>query len=222
MRTLTVMSPDAAADLLARIRGLDFVDGRATAAGAAKHVKSNTQARRSGEGFDQIQAEVLELLAGDARLRDVAFPRQFARILVNRYGVGDTYGMHVDGAFDGSPLGTMTRTDLSYTLFLTPLDEYSGGELQIATPQGMKAFREVPGSMVVYPTAYLHQVTPVKEGERISIVGWIESWVPDAHYRELLTKLRGVQGSIDSGTMNALVKLQLGEVVQDLIRHGSR
>ena len=220
MTVLTVLDAEEAAALLARVRSLDFVDGRATARGGAKDRKANTQARQSGAEFEQVQADVVRLLSTDPRVRDVAFPRTVSSVLVNRYGPGDSYGLHVDRAVLSNGAQPM-RTDLSFTLFLTPLEDYEGGELQIAAPHGMRAHRLQPGSIVIYPTHYLHQVTPVTSGERISIVGWIESWIPDPHYREVMTKLRAIQGSVDSAPVSAMVRLQLGEVVEDLIRYGA-
>jgi PKHD-type hydroxylase len=44
-------------------------------------------------------------------------------------------------------------------------------------------------SMVCYPTGQLHRVMPVTRGERLVVVGWIQSYVRDGAAREVLRDL---------------------------------
>ncbi|MFM6973438.1 MAG: 2OG-Fe(II) oxygenase, partial [Alphaproteobacteria bacterium] len=67
------------------------------------------------------------------------------------------------------------RSDLSFTVWLTPPDDYSGGALVLETPSGEEAFRLPAGHALVYPSTLLHRVEPVTAGERLVAVGWIES-----------------------------------------------
>lgn len=221
MHALPLMPVHAALALRDRALALEFAEGSATARGPAKEVKSNLQARRSDPGYAAIADEVRNALADDARVRDLAFPKRISRPLVNRYEAGGAYGLHVDSALMGGVTDPI-RTDLSFTLFLTPPDEYEGGDLQVQGESGMRTFREEPGTVVIYPTHALHQVTAVTAGSRVSVVGWIESWVADPVYRALMTKLRQVQGAVDEGTVTAVTRLVLAEVTEGLLRHGSR
>jgi PKHD-type hydroxylase len=221
VHTIPLLAPAAASDLLAQAQRLEYVDGKASARGASKDVKANLQARRSGEEFEALAAAVLTALSSDGRVRDVAFPRRLSRPLVNRYEGGGTYGLHVDSAFMGG-VDEPLRTDLSYTLFLTPPDDYEGGVLQVAGESGMREVKAAPGTLVIYPTYALHQVTPVTSGSRVSIVGWIESWLPDPTYRALMTKVRQVQSALEDEKTSAMSRLLMTEVAEGLLRYGSR
>jgi len=163
--------------------GLDFVDGRATAGRFARDVKRNEQAEASPE-CDAIVKTVAEALWRNRLFKAAARPRQFVRMLVSRYAPGMEYGLHVDDAImDGQ------RTDLSFTLFLSPSDSYAGGGLVIEDALEARTIRLEAGEMVVYPSNTLHRVDPVTEGERLAIVGWVTSWVRDPQRREVLFDL---------------------------------
>src|SRR5690606_30111090 len=94
------------------------------------------------------------------------------------------YGEHVD-----EPIMDGARTDISFTLFLSPPETYDGGELIIASPAGEDAVKLPAGSVIVYPSTTLHRVAPVTRGERLAAVGWVRSFIRDAAQRELLFEL---------------------------------
>ena len=58
---------------------------------------------------------------------------------------------------------------LSFTVQLSDPAEYEGGELQI----GLQNMTRTRGSAVVFPSYQLHRVSPVTEGRRASLVGWV-------------------------------------------------
>ena len=95
------------------------------------------------------------------------------------------YGSHVDAAH--SPLG---RRDYSFTLFLNDPSEYEGGELILNIPPEQKSIKLEAGSIVIYPTKYLHEVREVIKGERLVSVGWIESYIKKDEEREMLGYIR--------------------------------
>lgn len=99
------------------------------------------------------------------------------------------YGRHVDDALMGSPL---VRADLSYTIFLSALEDYDGGELVIEDSQGEQSFKLEAGSMVLYPATYLHRVETVTRGHRWVAAGWIQSVCRGPIERELLFDLHRV------------------------------
>jgi PKHD-type hydroxylase len=77
------------------------------------------------------------------------------------------YGKHIDSMFNG------TVRKLSFVLQLSDPKDYEGGELRIHlndTPDVMKKER---GTVVAFPSPTLHEVTPITEGRRYSLVGWI-------------------------------------------------
>ncbi|RIA55046.1 Fe2+-dependent dioxygenase [Dichotomicrobium thermohalophilum] len=162
---------------------LDFQDGRATAGKYAKPVKHNEQAAAS-PALDAITEKVKTTLTKNRLFKAAARPRRFVRLLVSRYSPGMEYGLHVDDAImDGQ------RTDLSFTLFLSPSDAYSGGGLVIDDPLEARTIRLEAGEMVLYPSNTLHRVEPVTQGERLAVVGWVASWVRDPQRREILFDL---------------------------------
>ncbi len=86
--------------------------------------------------------------------------------------------MHTDDAFsDGF------RADLSFTVLLQ--DAERGGDLHVA---GRTVVMQ-EGDVFLYPSTTAHGVSVVEEGERIVLVGWVESMVRDHGRRALLATL---------------------------------
>jgi Uncharacterized iron-regulated protein len=81
------------------------------------------------------------------------------------------------------------RTDLSATLFLTPPEDYDGGELVVEDTYGVQRVKLAAGSLVLYPASSLHHVTPVTRGCRISSFLWVQSMVREDAARTLLFDL---------------------------------
>ena len=71
-------------------------------------------------------------------------------------------------------------------MFLTDPAEYDGGELTLQSPYGEQRIKLAPGSLFLYPSTMLHLVSPVTRGERVAVVGWVESIVRDESKREIL------------------------------------
>ena len=162
---------------------LPYEDGRRTAGRYAREVKHNEQAAASPER-DALLEKVRDALIRNEVFQAAARPRKFARMLVSRYRPGMEYGFHVD-----DPIIAGSRTDLSFTLFLSDPGAYEGGGLLIDDVIDERVIRLDPGDMVLYPTSALHQVEPVTRGERVAVVGWVTSWVRDAARREVLFDL---------------------------------
>ena len=94
------------------------------------------------------------------------------------------YGRHIDNPFMSSG-----RADLSFTIFLSDKDTYSGGELLIENLNSENKFKLLPGEMIIYPSTYLHSVNEVIRGERLAFIGWIESYIKSIEEREYLFDL---------------------------------
>lgn len=62
---------------------------------------------------------------------------------------------------------------LSLVLQLTDPSEYEGGNLQIMTAGNPINVRKQRGLIVIFPSFIVHQVTPVTQGSRQSLVTWI-------------------------------------------------
>lgn len=179
-----VLPPEAVASLAAALAAEDqsFQPGSATAGWHARQVKNNEQA--SGAAAAKAITEVEKALLASPVFKAAARPKQLVGLLVSRYRPGMEYGLHVDDAMMQG-----VRTDLSFTLFLSPPEAYGGGELVIEGNDAENAIKLQPGSAVVYPTTSLHRVAPVTSGERLVVVGWVRSLIRRADQREVLFDL---------------------------------
>jgi len=107
--------------------------------------------------------------------------------MINRYAAGMCYGPHYDSPVFHAPNGRQVRGDLSVTLFLSEPLDYEGGELVDALSG--RRVKVGAGSLVLYPTGGLHEVTPVTSGTRHAVIFWVQSMVRDHEQRALLTAL---------------------------------
>lgn len=78
----------------------------------------------------------------------------------------DHYTWHTD-----SIEGDSVRK-LSFTIQLTDPTEYDGGDLEFMPAVTDKKIRE-QGTMTIFPSYMVHRVSPVTQGVRYTIVGWI-------------------------------------------------
>ena len=76
------------------------------------------------------------------------------------------YGWHQD-------YGAGISRKMSMTVQLADPSEYEGGNLQIMTSDEPVNVRKQRGLIAVFPSYVLHQVTPVTQGSRQSLVAWV-------------------------------------------------
>lgn len=103
---------------------------------------------------------------------------------------GGFYTWHTDAGPNPQPCGRIRK--LSFSIQLSDVDDYNGGNFQYLTPNDQfnamgdklnidlqNAVNTVPfsgksiGSMIIFPSFLYHQVTPVVTGTRKSMVGWV-------------------------------------------------
>ncbi|MEO1137393.1 MAG: PKHD-type hydroxylase, partial [Pseudomonadota bacterium] len=119
-------SDDCQAILAATADSALWKDGKATARGSARVVKENRQADSAAPAVKGALAKIQATLSTHPVFVAAAHPATFIRMTINQYAEGMAYGDHVDAPYiDGR------RTDLSFTVFLTPPDDYDGGALVI-------------------------------------------------------------------------------------------
>jgi PKHD-type hydroxylase len=82
------------------------------------------------------------------------------------YGAGQYFGWHVDMGWDSTSL-----RKVSLTIQLSDAQSYAGGDLQFHGAADMPAARE-QGAGVSFPSYLAHQVSPVSQGLRRSLVAW--------------------------------------------------
>jgi PKHD-type hydroxylase len=209
--TLSILSQEDITKIKDAIKTLEFADGKNSARGKAKDIKNNWQITEGAKGSAPMFRGLKVLLHKNEKVQMIAQPKQVSNIMINKYGVGDTYGWHVDHAHMNG-----LRTDLSFTIFLNDPTDYDGGELEIKLPTNqIHSIKLEPGKMVIYSTGLLHRVTPVTRGERLAIVGWIQSFLKDDGDRHLMlsatrlfSELRGQEGLLTEPQSNAINELQ--------------
>lgn len=79
-----------------------------------------------------------------------------------------------DGFFDWHMdlgRGPTASRKLTTVSFLTPPDEYEGGELLFM--DGGKPMRPEQGTTAIFPSYLLHKVNPVTRGNRFTLVAWL-------------------------------------------------
>ncbi len=192
--------------------GAAFEDGRKTAGRYAREVKANDQAAAS-PALDGVLRTVEAALTGNATFAAAALPRRVVRLLLSRYRAGQTYGAHVDDAIMAG-----ARTDLSFTLFLSEPEDYEGGALIVEDPLEERAIRLGAGEAILYPSQTLHRVEPVTRGERLAVVGWVESWVRQPERREVLFDLDLALRELHAGTGKSPAFDRLAKTRSNLLR----
>jgi PKHD-type hydroxylase len=161
-----------------------WLDGRLTAGEHAALVKQNRQLDPSLPLARSIAEIVEQKIIASPLLKSFALIRKVHSLLISRSDVGDGYGWHVD-----NPYSKHGRRDLSFTLFLSDLSDYEGGELTFQLLQGSKEIRLPAGQIILYPSSSLHCVQPILSGVRLVCVGWIESYIQSTEDRSLLFNL---------------------------------
>lgn len=173
-----------------KLAAAGFVDGRATASGAAAEVKRNLQL----DAESPVRKELAQIVGGAlGRHPDfsaLAFPQKVAIPTFARYEAGMEYGNHIDAPFLS---GGTIRADLSITVFLSPPDTYDGGELVLDLTGTPVMVKLGAGDAYIYPTTYLHRVAPVTRGTRLVAVSWIQSHLPDERQRQIAVQLNSVK-----------------------------
>lgn len=216
-----VLSKEQVAHCRRTIDRAEWVDGRITAGAQSATVKNNLQLPEGSPAARELGDMVLDALSRSPLFISAAIPLKIFPPLFNRYGVGQSFGTHVDGAIRAVP-GTPVRirTDLSVTLFLAEPDEYDGGELTVEDKYGTQEVKLPAGDLVLYPSTSLHHVKPVTRGTRTASFFWLQSMVRDDSARTLLFDLDQTiqQLSAERGIEDAAC-VRLTGIYHNLIRY---
>ena len=197
----------------------DWIDGRVTAGHQSARAKDNMQLPEEHPAGRQLGSELIATLERNTLFMAAALPSKVFPPLFNRYQAGQAFGNHIDNAIrqvTGTP--HRIRTDLSATLFLTPPDEYDGGELIVEDTYGVHSIKLPPGHMILYPASSLHRVNPVIRGTRIASFFWIQSMVRDDGRRTLLFDLDMAIQQIVGDVPDHPATVQLTGIYHNLLR----
>jgi PKHD-type hydroxylase len=184
------LSSDELDQIISALADADWQDGRATAGYQSRQKKNNAQLEEGSPLARRLGEIVMARLERTPSFVSAALPLKMVPPLFNRYGLGETYGDHIDGAIRAianTPL--RVRNDLSATVFLADPASYDGGELVVLGDGGEARFKLPAGSMVLYPAGCLHRVEKVTRGIRYASFFWVQSMVRDTPQRALLFEL---------------------------------
>jgi PKHD-type hydroxylase len=197
-----------------------WVDGRETAGPQAASVKVNMQLPELSPACQQLGEIVLQALSNSPLFLAAALPHKILPPLFNRYGVGQHFGTHIDGAIRRLPGTADTmRTDLSATLFLSEPKEYDGGELTVEDKYGAHEVKLPAGDMVLYPATSLHHVQPITRGFRTASFFWVQSMLRDDAERTLLFDLdQAIQELTVEKGVGSEICVRLTGIYHNLIR----
>ena len=175
-------------------KDLPWEDGKKTAGNHAAKVKDNLQLDKNSNISKKYTELIEKKMLNNDLIKSFTLPKRIHGTMFTKSLKGMKYGRHIDNAFMSTG-----RADLSFTIFLNEKDEYSGGELLIEGLNSEDKFKLDSGGIIIYPSTYLHSVQEVISGERIVVVGWIESYIKSIEEREYLFDL-------DAGARTLLAK----------------
>jgi PKHD-type hydroxylase len=214
LKIKNLLSAEECARLAALAGELKFVDGRVS--NPASTAKQNLQADTSDPKYLESVQVVANAMARSREFANFAVPKRIAPPLLCRYEPGMKYGAHADAAILQLP-NVKLRSDLSCTVFVGDPSTYEGGELAMVIGNQTLAFKGAPGEAIVYPSTFQHEVVPVRSGQRLVSITFIESHVADPHERMQVYELNEI-AAIEGLRMNPESRVRLDVVRQNLLR----
>ena len=184
--THQLLNPEELKSLRKSLSNLDlpWEDGKKTAGNQASLVKNNLQLDKGLDISKKFSTLITKKILKDNLIKSFALPKNIHGTMFTKSQKGMKYGRHIDNAYMSSG-----RADLSFTIFLSEKNDYEGGELLIENLNFENKFKLNSGGIIIYPSTYLHSVQEVISGERIVVVGWIESYIKSIEEREYLFDL---------------------------------
>jgi PKHD-type hydroxylase len=212
------LEPQEVQTIVEIARKAKFIDGKLS------NPHNLTKDNEIGDASDPLarQASQIALTALQRceEAKNFVFPRRVAVPILARYEAGMKYGAHIDAAF--LPVGPQPlRSDVSCTMFISNPADYQGGELLIHLGTEITRVKGKAGSAVFYPSTHVHQVVPVTAGQRLVLITFIESQIPDPMQRDLLYALGEVR-ALEGLKMDWRNRTQLEYVIANLLRMWSR
>ena len=214
-----VLGAEQIAFLRERLSGANWGSGLMSAGHQGARVKNNQQLAQTDPLAVELGDVILSSLSANPTFLSFALPLRVLPPMFNRYGGGEAFGTHVDGAVRNVP-GTPARlrTDLSCTLFLSDPGEYDGGELCVEETYGGKRVKLPAGHLVLYPSSSLHHVTPVTRGTRVAAFFWVQSMIRDNDRRALMFDLDNAVQQLSSDHPDHPAAVKLTGVYHNLLR----
>ena len=172
-------------------KDLLWEDGKRTAGTHAAKVKNNLQLRKDSNISKKFSTLINQKILSNELIKSFALPKKVHGTTFSKSSIGMKYGRHID-----NPYMSAGRADLSFTVFLSPKENYRGGALTIENFNSEEKFKLNAGEIIIYPSTFLHSVEEVLDGERFVFIGWIESYVKSIEEREYLFDLDAAARSL--------------------------
>jgi len=184
-----ILSASELAAMRGQLAGAPWATGL-SAGPQALLAKKNQQLPEDFAGLPDLRRVVMRALNRSTMLLSAALPNKIVPPNFNRYTPEHSqYGWHTDSTLRYLPNGSALRTDISATLFLSDPGDCDGGELHIDDTLGGQRIKLAAGSLVIYPSGSIHEVTPVTRGERLACYLFMQSVVKDTECRRQLYEM---------------------------------
>jgi PKHD-type hydroxylase len=214
MKIKNLLSAAELERLMALSGEIQFVDGRAS--NPANLSKNNLQADPRDAHYAESVRIVNAAFVRSREFMSFALPKRVAPPLMCRYTPGMKYGAHADAALIVQGTSRL-RSDISCTVFISDPSTYEGGELSIALGNQAVPFKGAPGEAILYPSTTLHEVIPVRSGERLVSITFVESYIADHHQRMQVFELNEI-AELEGNSMSWESRVRLDVVRQNLLR----
>jgi PKHD-type hydroxylase len=214
LKIKNLLSGEECERLAALAKELHFVDGRVS--NPANTSKQNLQADPADPRYAESVQVVAAAFSRSREFASFALPKRIAPPLLCRYEPGMKYGQHADAGIIQLQNAKL-RSDLSCTVFVGDPANYEGGELAMIVGNQTLAFKGAPGEAIVYPSTLLHEVVPVRSGQRLVSITFIESFIADQHERMQVYELNEI-AALEGMRMNPESRVRLDVVRQNLLR----
>lgn len=191
----------------------DWQKSRVETAGPMLEYKCNTEmpiAWVSDKGLKTFLVETAQRIMESPVVRNVCLPDCVFPPKYNRYETNDFYGDHCDEPLARDNTGRRLRADLAYTLLLSSPEDYEGGELVVfdgmSDPQ---TFKEPAGTLIIYPSIFVHRVAEITSGVRYAVIGWLQSLMVDPALRMELFRVNKLLDKLgEKGERELFVELE--------------
>lgn len=212
-----LIPPLVASQLRAFLETAQFVDGIGTVGVSAVRRKRNLELPSPSRTVPAaLWRALMDAIKRDERLARWALPRRSTEFILNRHEPGMHYGDHIDDAI-GLVDKSFIRVDLAMTVFLSPVEDYDGGELVFSADAQPTRIKLPPGHAVVYQAGTLHRVEEVTRGVRLAAVTWLESLVRNHEQRQILFDLKTSVLEVSAETQPDL-RMRLEKSYTNLLR----
>lgn len=197
-----ILTPEELKQIAQISKTAEWQDGHQTAGKIDVQSKKNLEVKNGSDSHKQLARVVMLAMAEHVELEYAITPTGSSVPIFSKYTKGMSYPEHLDTPIVGykNPSGSIFpsrfRADVSGTLFLNNPSDYEGGELVINSPNGSLAFKAQAGSLVTYPSNWLHHINKVTSGDRRVAVLWFQSLYRSPEQRQCIYQLRSATSKL--------------------------